>query len=75
MIKYKHKKEVIEEFDEILKLLLVEKDLPRKYKDHWLSGNYVSYKECHVRPDVLLIYKIENHELYLYRMGSHSELF
>lgn len=75
LMKYEHKKEIIKEFNEILKLLLVEEELPKKYKDLDLSGNYVNYRECHVKPDVLLIYKIENQELYIYRIGSHSELF
>lgn len=73
--KYEHKKEIIKEFNEILKLLLSNTKLPEKYKDHDLSGNYVNYRECHVKPDVLLIYKTDEQLLYLYRIGSHSELF
>lgn len=73
--KFQHKKEVIQEFNEVLKLLLQGVKLPGKFKDHELSGNYVNYRECHVKPDVLLVYRIENNELYLYRLGSHSELF
>lgn len=73
--KYEHKKEVIKEFNEILKLLISKTKLPEKYKDHDLSGNYVDYRECHVKPDVLLIYKADEQLLYLYRIGSHSELF
>jgi len=49
--------------------------LPPKYKDHKLSGNYKGYKECHIEPDWLLIYKIENKTLYLARTGTHSDLF
>ena len=45
------------------------------YKDHQLSGNYKHYRECHIEPDWLLMYKIENYELQLARVGSHSELF
>lgn len=73
--KYEHKKEVIKELNEVLKLLLFKEKLPEKYKDHDLLGNYVSYRECHVKPDVLLIYKTDKRLLYLYRIGSHSELF
>ncbi|MCD8225341.1 MAG: type II toxin-antitoxin system YafQ family toxin [Clostridiales bacterium] len=54
-------------------------DLPldSKYRDHDLTGNYVSYRECHVEPDWLLIYKKDDIALVLllYRLGSHSELF
>ncbi len=51
--------------------------LESKYKDHNLTGNYASYRECHIDPDWLLIYRKENDilVLLLYRLGSHSELF
>ena len=57
--------------------LLAEKVLAPKYKDHTLSGNYRNYRECHIKPDLLLIYKIERAELVLYavHIGSHSDLF
>ena len=73
--KYEHRKEIIKEFNEVLKLLLSKTKLPEKYKDHDLAGNYINYRECHVKPDVLLIYKIDEQLLYLYRIGSHSEIF
>ena len=51
--------------------------LEEKYRDHALSGNYKGCRECHVEPDWLLIYEIDNGilVLMLYRVGSHSELF
>ena len=51
--------------------------LPKKYRDHGLSGNYAGFRECHITPDWLLIYQIDDHELILYltRTGSHSDLF
>ena len=51
--------------------------LPQKYKDHSLSGNYKGCCECHVRPDLLLIYRINEGvlELTLVEVGSHSDLF
>lgn len=51
--------------------------LPQKYKDHSLSGNYKGCKECHVRPNLLLIYRIYERvlELTLVEIGSHSDLF
>ena len=52
-----------------------EESLPEKYKDHSLSGNYVNFRECHLKPDWLLIYKVDEETLYLTRLGSHSELF
>ncbi len=49
--------------------------LDAKYRDHYLSGDYADYKECHIRPDLLLIYKIEDNIVKLVDIGSHSELF
>lgn len=51
--------------------------LPNQYKDHNLIGNYKGCRECHITPDWLLIYEIENNELILYltRTGTHSDLF
>ena len=51
--------------------------LEPKYKDHPLIGNFVDFRECHVKPDWLLIYRIDDEELelYLFRTGTHSDLF
>lgn len=51
--------------------------LPEKYRDHSLGGSWNGYRECHLEPDWLLIYKVNETELSLYltRVGSHSELF
>lgn len=49
--------------------------LPEKNRDHGLSGNFNGYRECHILPDWLLIYKIDNNELYLARTGTHADLF
>ena len=46
-----------------------------KFRDHDLRGNYNGFRECHIKPDLLLIYKIRDTELMLARVGSHSELF
>ena len=63
--------------EEVLEILVREEPLPEKYKDHSLSGNYSGYRECHIAPDWLLIYKIfhERVVLLLTRTGSHSDLF
>lgn len=60
---------------EILYLLLNNEPLPAKYKDHDLIGNYKGFRECHIKPDLLLVYKREGEYLQLARLGSHSELF
>lgn len=51
--------------------------LDTQYKDHQLIGNYLGCRECHLKPDLLLIYRITNDilELALTRVGSHSKLF
>ena len=56
-------------------VLQAEEPLPEHNRDHALSGNYVGYRECHLSPDWLLIYKVEGGTLILVRTGSHSELF
>lgn len=60
---------------EVLYLLLNNEPLPAKYKDHDLIGNYKGFRECHIKPDLLLVYKREGEYLQLARLGSHSELF
>ena len=50
-----------------------EKALP--FKDHPLSGDWISYRDCHVEPDWLLIYKVDGEELILARTGTHADLF
>jgi mRNA interferase YafQ len=51
--------------------------LPKKYNDHALKGQYATYRECHIRPDWLLIYKKDKTDLILVlvRTGTHSQLF
>lgn len=52
-------------------------NLDEKYKDHLLIGNYKGCRECHIKPDLLLIYKINNDEveLVLVEVGKHAQLF
>jgi len=59
----------------VVGLLRNKKKLPEKYKDHALTGDYFGFRECHVKPDVLLVYDVDAEYLYLVRLGSHSELF
>ena len=51
------------------------KPLPQRYFDHPLSGEWSGFRDCHIRPDLVLIYeKPDDHTLRLVRLGSHSEL-
>ena len=60
----------------ILTMLLVDQALPETNRDHALHGNWSGYRECHIKPDLLLIYrKTDFDTLRLARLGSHSELF
>jgi mRNA interferase YafQ len=63
--------------DAVVEMLLSGEPLPAKYKDHNLSGNWASHRECHIEPDWLLIYYIEDDvlTLTLTRTGTHSDLF
>ena len=62
---------------DVIKTLANGETLDAKYRDHQLSGNYGSFRECHIQPDWLLIYEIEDDKLILYltRTGTHSDLF
>jgi len=59
----------------LIGLLAHEQVLEERYRDHILIGDYVGCRECHIRPDWLLIYKVEGNDLVLVRTGSHSDLF
>ena len=63
--------------DDIIRKLARGEPLPEKNKDHFLTGNWSGHRECHIQPDWLLIYPIENDLLILSlsRTGTHSDLF
>lgn len=67
----------IEKLKHVIELLASGQKLDQKYRDHELTGNYNNFRECHIEPDWLLIYQIENEELILIlsRTGTHSDLF
>ena len=67
----------IELLDDIIRQIANGKELDESYKDHELSGNWKGYRECHIQPDWLLIYRIDDEviTLTLTRTGTHSDLF
>ncbi len=65
----------IQKLKTTLEILQAGNQLPSVYRDNYLSGNWKGYRECHIEPDWLLIYKIEAESLILLRTGSHSEIF
>ncbi len=67
----------ISALDDIIRALSRGETLPEKHKDHNLTGDWVGHRECHILPDWLLIYRIEDNVLVLTlaRTGTHSDLF
>lgn len=73
--KGRHRAKIDEALLSTLKLLIHDQILPAKYFDHNLSGNWADHRDCHIMPDLILIYQKPNHDtLRLVRIGSHSEL-
>ena len=71
-----HGKALDREFTDVVGLLLADQVLPLRYRDHALMGEYSDCRECHIKPDLLLIYrKVGDDILELTRLGSHSDLF
>ena len=71
-----HQATLDEELIPVLTALAKDEALEPRYRDHALSGDWSGYRECHIKPDLLLIYRKPNQEtLWLVRLGSHSELF
>ncbi len=64
-----------EDLMDLLELLSEDEPIPIKYRDHALSGEWNQFRECHIKPDWLLIYRLEPGVLLLARTGSHSDLF
>ena len=74
--KYRHKTTVLEELKKIVELLVTNKSIPAKYRDHELTGKYKGVRELHLKPDELLLYvKQDKEKIILMAMGSHSEIF
>ncbi|MDQ1363292.1 MAG: mRNA interferase YafQ [Pseudomonadota bacterium] len=74
--KGQHRKTLDQELIPILKSLVKDEPLAARHRDHDLSGDWAGYRECHIKPDLLLIYrKSDATTLRLARLGSHSDLF
>lgn len=60
---------------EVLQALINKQSLAEKHRDHALTGDWKDYRDCHIKPDLILIYRKPSDEvLQLVRLGSHSEL-
>lgn len=74
-LKGPHRAMLEDDFREVLKLLVTDQPLPERYRDHTLTGNWREFRDCHIKPDLVLIYqKPDDKRLVLARLGSHSEL-
>ena len=67
----------LDKLQSIVDKLADEIPLEQKYRDHALTGNYKDFRECHIEPDWLLIYRKDSDvlELFLFRTGTHTDLF
>lgn len=73
--KGRHGKTIGHDLSETLKFLVDDKSLPARYVDHGLGGEWKDHRDCHIKPDLVLIYRKHDAEFIdLVRLGSHSEL-
>ena len=59
----------------VVESLAKDEALAKRHRDHAPTGNWQDFRECHIKPDWLLIYRLETDKLILVRSGSHSDLF
>lgn len=67
----------IDKLTEVVNTIAGQNPLAEKYRDHNLTGDYKGFRECHIEPEWLLVYRIESEELelFLFRTSTHSDLF
>ncbi|MFZ2541567.1 MAG: type II toxin-antitoxin system YafQ family toxin [Gallionella sp.] len=71
-----HKATLDTDLKPVIGTLVLDQPLAASYRDHGLTGEWAGCRECHIKPDLLLIYKkVGDDKLILTRLGSHSELF
>jgi mRNA interferase YafQ len=73
--KGQHRATISSDLVAIIALLASDEPLAERHRDHALTGNWMDYRDCHIKPDLILIYRKPDGEvLELVRLGSHSEL-
>ena len=67
----------LDELNAIVEQLAAGQTLPERNRDHALTGDYIGFRECHIRPYWLLVYRVDGDalELFLFRTGTHTDLF
>ncbi len=74
-LKGRHRASLDQDLRVIIPHLAADEPLPERYRDHALSGDWKEHRDCHIKPDLVLIYqKPDAHSLRLVRLGSHAEL-
>ena len=74
-LKGRHRQDIAEELDGLIALLAADLPIPTRLRDHALTGEWKDHRDCHVKPDLVLIYrKPDDNTLQLVRLGSHAEL-
>lgn len=74
-LKGRHRRTLQSDLSDLVSLLIADVELPTSFRDHALVGEWSDFRDCHVKPDLILIYrKSESEILQLVRLGSHSEL-
>ena len=63
--------------NDVVEKLARQEPLPKKNRDHFLTGDFIGFRECHIQPNWLLVYRVNDEELILFlsRTGTHSDLF
>ena len=65
----------VEKFKAVARLLLASEPLPPRYQDHPLKGGFIGWRDCHLEPDWILIYRADASQVIFGRTGTHSDLF
>ena len=65
----------IDKLDSVMMKLINEEPLPPRNREHALKGNFKGFRDCHIEPDWLLIYKVEGDVITFERTGTHSDIF
>jgi mRNA interferase YafQ len=74
-LKGQHRTTLNEDFIEVVTFLVNDLSLPERYRDHALTGDWKDFRDCHIKPDLVLIYQKTDDSIFrLARIGSHSEL-
>ena len=60
---------------EVLQVLINKQPLAEKHRDHALTGDWKDHRDCHIKPDLVLIYRVQSDTVDFVRLGSHSEVF